>query len=196
LRHARSASHRVDDEVGRQRLSAVGAHAGDAARPRQEPSDARAAPHGEPGLDIGRAGNDLLQHRAADMQRDEALVTRPRGAIGDRRRHVHQPVLAHGAGLVQHGADVGQRVVEDLAAARLEAVGLPELRHAAALPVVPRSERGIRHRRRVALEQRHLVVVAGEHEPGGKPAHAAAEDEDPSHAPWTRTVRRVFPALF
>jgi hypothetical protein len=109
---------------------------------------------------------------------------------------VHQRVLPLGARLDQRGADVGQLVVEQPAAARLEPVGLAELRHATALPALPGRERGVRHRRRVALEQRHLVVVPGEHEAGREPAHAAAEDEDPSHAPVTATVRRVFPALF
>jgi hypothetical protein len=75
-------------------------------------------------------------------------------------------------------------------------VGLAELGNAATLPALPRRERRIRHRRRVALEQRDVVTVAGEHEAGGEPAHATAENQDPGHASMTPTVRRVFPALF
>ena len=52
---------------------------------------------------------------------------------------------------------------------------------------------GVGDGRRVAFEQGHGVAVAGEHEPGGEPAHPAAEHDDPWHALQTACGGAVFP---
>ena len=74
-RQPRAATHRVDDQVGRELVAAVGADAdhprGAVGALRQEACDAGAAADGQPRLGVRDPGERLLEHRAADLQRAE-----------------------------------------------------------------------------------------------------------------------------
>ena len=113
-------------------------------------------------------------------------------AVGDARRHHVQRVEAQRAGVGERLADVGQLGVEHVAPARLHVVRLAELGHAGARPALPGGGGVGGDRGGVALEHRDAVAVTGEHEAGGEPAQATAEDDRVGHHPRTTPAGAAF----
>ena len=83
---------------------------------------------------------------------------------------------------VQHLRQPGQLGLDRLADPRLERVGQTELGHAAPLPVRPAVLGVGRRRLGVAFEERDVVAVAGEEDPGELADDAAAEHDDSATA--------------
>ena len=164
---------------------AVGAHAGDVRRavvpPRGERLDGDAAADLDAGLRLRRAGEDPLDDGAARGDRREALVARAGRAVGDRRGHPAERVELQGPRGGQRRADVGEALLEDLPAARLDVVRLAELRDAAALPRRQGLVERVRNGRRVALEDGHVMAVPLEEQRPAQADHATTDHHDAGH---------------
>ena len=158
-------AHRVDHEIGAQH-AVVGLDADDlrdavALGSRGEAAHLHAASHGDARVVLGGARVNVLHHRTAARDVTELVVVGSRLAVGDERREVGDevhPGAAVGDQAVEH---VGQLGLEDLAVAGEQVVWLAELRDARTIPTRPRLVPAVGHGRRVALEHRHGVAVAG-----------------------------------
>jgi hypothetical protein len=73
---------------------------------------------------------------------------------------------------------LGQQRIEKVTPARMQIVGLPELRHSAPVPPPPRLAGRARHRRAIALQHRQLALP-GQHQRHRQPDHPAAQHDDP-----------------
>ena len=92
-------------------------------------------------------------------------------------------VVAKHAVRVERLDGLRQLGLGDLAEARQEEVDHPELVDPLPFPRVPRLVARGRRRRRVALQHRHLMAIAGQQHGGRQTAHAAAHHKNARHGP-------------
>ena len=181
----RPSSRCIDHQVGRHDRAAHGRDAGDMRdagdelAPRGEPAHGRAAPYLDARLGGGHSSERRFDHRAATGHLVEAFVT-VAPATGHPLGQRPDAVVPQRPVRLECGHDVGQVVVEDLAESRQEGVRQSELRHTASLPVVPRVGRSGR-RGGVALQEGHVVTVAGQQDASDQPGDAASDHHDLRH---------------
>jgi hypothetical protein len=137
--------------------------------------------HRHPRLVFCRAGVHVLDHRSAPGDEAKLVVVGSRFAVGDERwQRVEEPG-PRPAAVQETLEDVGKLLLEDLAKAWEQVVGLPELRHAGTVPTLPGVECRCRNRCSVALEDRHLVTVARQHHRRRHSNHSSTADHDVHH---------------
>ena len=148
-------------------------------RPRARPP--HPAPHAHPRLAYGQLGEHRLEHRTSTGDETQRGVARAGRAVGDRGRPRGQVVHPHASRVQQQPGDLGQLLVAHLAEPGEQIVRLPELRHPAPLPRLPRQRRRLRHLVRIRLQHGNPVSVPGQHHRRRQPDHAPAAHHDLAH---------------
>ena len=104
---------------------------------REEAGDRHPPADVEPGLGVRRLGQDLLEHGATSVDGAEPLIAVARRPVGDRRGHDQQRIERDRPVRLERRQDIGERLLEHVAAPRQQQVGLMELGHAVARPPLP-----------------------------------------------------------
>ena len=179
-----AASHASDDERGPRASTTRSASrpatpttSAGCAGDRFEPVDDDTVAELDARLREHRTPQHPFERRAPARERDEIVVTGPRQLVGERRRQCRGERDLGRAGGEQIGEHVGRTVAQQVAEPRQERVRVPHLRRTSPFPP-ERGVRRLRHRRRVALEDRHLVTVTRARERGAEAGHPATDHYD------------------
>ncbi|HUA70871.1 MAG TPA: hypothetical protein VMA96_07315 [Solirubrobacteraceae bacterium] len=182
-RKLRAPAHRIDHEVRVQLLAGVGAHAAHVRHAvvpvHDELADRDAAPHVDPGLVLRGETQDLLKDGPTCGDRLESLISVAWCPVRDRRRHHADQIEPQPAGVLDGPDYVRKFLLENDPAARLQVVRLMKLGDSVARPLIPRVLHRQRCRLSVALQHRHIVAVATQHQRRRRPADPSSQHDDP-----------------
>ena len=111
-----------------------------------------------------------FKERPAGEQARQADVRLPQLVAGQLPAHVPQDIAAHGAAGGQRGGEAREQLIEDLAAARVQTVQMPTVRHAAAVLAD--------RRQHVPLDHHHPFEPLRQHPGREQTRHAGTENDD------------------
>ena len=182
----RTATSRVDDQIGTHIFASIGAHANDM-------WDARRGRIAGQQADDSDTASDREVVSLRRDSRDRCFRDRPtcrhcimplvslaeptRDACGRVTKRIHQQCAC----FQERRDDVGCVGVHHLPIARLEEVQQAELIDPPSFPALP-SCRGIRRGRRIPLEYRDRMAITSQHQRRTQPDDPSANHNDPSHS--------------